>query len=129
MRNRAMPALAATICLAAFTGISAYTKEKNADEARRFLKQIPNDRKILQALNRLTFGPRPGDAQQVKTMGLKKWLDLQLHPGRIPENPTLSAKLKPLDTLDMSAGELVRNYPTPQMIRLMMNGQMPFPTD
>ena len=38
MRNRAMPALAAAICLAAFPGISAYTTEKNADEARRFLK-------------------------------------------------------------------------------------------
>src|SRR5438105_1663529 len=104
MRNRAMPALAAAICLAAFPAISAYTKEQSADDARRFLKQIPSDRRILQALNRLTFGPRPGDARQVKTMGLKKWLDLQLHPERIPENPTLSSRLKTLDTLDMSAG-------------------------
>jgi uncharacterized protein (DUF1800 family) len=129
MRNRAVLALASAICLAVLPGISAYGKKKNADEARQFLKQIPNDQKILQALNRLTFGPGPGDARQVKTMGLKKWIDLQLHPERIPENPVLTGKLKTLDTLGMSAGELVRNYPTPQMVKQMMNGQIPFPTD
>src|SRR6266850_1664664 len=115
MRNRAVLALASALCLAAFPGISAYAKKKDADEARQFFKQIPNDRKILQALNRLTFGPGPDDARQVKTIGLKKWIDLQLHPERIHENPVLTGKLTTLDTLNMSAGELVRNYPTPQM--------------
>ncbi|SPF52948.1 conserved hypothetical protein [Candidatus Sulfopaludibacter sp. SbA4] len=62
-------------------------------------------------------------------MGLKKWIDLQLHPGRIPENPVLTAKLKTLDTLAMSSTDLVRNYPTPQMVRQMVAGQVPFPSD
>jgi uncharacterized protein (DUF1800 family) len=115
--------------LAALPAVSAYAKKKNAAEAREFLKQIPDDQKILQALNRLTFGPRPGDAQTIKAMGLKKWIDGQLHPESIAENATLVEKLKTMDTLTMSASEIVRNYPTPQMVRQMVNGQMPFPTD
>jgi uncharacterized protein (DUF1800 family) len=129
MRNRVALALASALCLAAFPGISAYAGRKNASDARRFFKQLPNDRKIQQALNRLTFGPRPGDAQQVKAMGLKKWVDLQLHPERTPENPVLETKLQTLDTLKMSGSEMVRNYPTPQTVRQMVQGQIPFPQD
>ena len=129
MRNRVVLALVASLGLAAFPGISAFASKKNAGQTRQFFKQIPKDQKILQALNRLTFGPRPGDAQQVKALGLKKWIDLQLHPERIPENPVLEAKLKTLDTLNMSGSEMVRNYPTPQIVRQMVQGQVPFPSD
>ena len=75
MRNRVVLALAAALCLAAVPGISAYAKKKNAEGARQFQKQLTNDQKILQALNRLTYGPRSGDVREVKSMGLKKWID------------------------------------------------------
>src|ERR1043166_4394814 len=129
MRDRVVLALAGAICLAAFPPFPAYAGRKPRAEAREFRKQIPDDQKILQALNRLTFGPRPGDVQAVKSLGLKKWIDQQLHPESIAENSALLEKLKPMDTLQMSAGELVRNYPTPQMVRQMVNGQIPFPSD
>jgi uncharacterized protein (DUF1800 family) len=116
MRNWMVLTLAGALCLAAVP-------------ARQFQKQLAPDEKILQALNRLTFGPRSGDVQEVKAMGLKKWIDRQLHPERIPENPLLVEKLKTLETLKMSGSELVRNYPTPQMVRQMVNGQRPFPAD
>lgn len=129
MRNRVVLALACALCLAVAPGISAYARKKSAGQARQFQKQLAGDRKILQALNRLTWGPRPGDVQEVKAMGLKKWIDRQLHPEKIAENPVLSEKLTTLDTLTMSGAELVRNYPTPQMVRQMVNGQLPFPAD
>jgi uncharacterized protein (DUF1800 family) len=129
MRHRVLIALASAVCLAVFPGIAAYAKKKNADEARQFLQQIPKDQRIEQALNRLTFGARPDDAAQVKAMGLKVWIDRQLHPDRIAENPVLSEKLKTLDTLTMTGDQLVRNYPTPQMVKQMVAGQMPFPKD
>jgi hypothetical protein len=116
MRNWMVLPLAAALCLAAVP-------------PRQFQKQLDGDQKILQALNRLTFGPRPGDVQEVKAMGLKKWIERQLHPERIAENPVLVEKLEILDTLNMSGSELVRNYPTPQMVRQMVNGQLPFPSD
>ena len=81
-----------------------------------FQKKLPNDKKILHALNRLSFGPRPGDVEAVRKMGLKKWVDLQLNAGQIPENPDLLAKLKPLDTLQMTTQEMNEHYPTQQML-------------
>ena len=128
MRKHALWVLVSAVCLATFTGIAANAK-KGANDTRQFFHQISKDQRISQALNRLTFGPRPGDAAQVRAMGLKKWIELQLHPEQIPENPVLTAKLKELDTLSMSSSELVRNYPTPQLVKQMMAGQMPFPTD
>src|SRR5664280_1270623 len=128
MGNRVVLALAGGMCLATGLRISANAKQKNA-EARQFQKQLAGDQKILQALNRLTYGPRPGDVREVQSMGLKKWIERQLHPDDTPENPVLIEKLKTLDTLEMSGSELVRNYPTPEMVRQMVNGQLPFPTD
>jgi uncharacterized protein (DUF1800 family) len=121
MRKIALIALAAAVCL----GIYADTN----DPAGLFNREISKDQRVQQALNRLTFGPRTGDAAAVQAMGLKKWLDLQLHPERIAENPVLEGKLKIMDTLSMNSQELVRDYPSPQVLRLMMKGQMPYPTD
>src|SRR5882724_11574900 len=129
MRNRVVLALAALLSLAAFSGIQAADKKKAPPEPKEFTKQLPEDQKILQALNRLTFGPRPGDAADAKTMGLKKWMERELHPDEIAESPVLIEKLKFFDTLTMNSGDLVRNYPTPQMAKQMIDGRVPFPTD
>ena len=94
----------------------------------RFRTALPEDSRAAHALNRLTFGPRPGGIEQLNAIGLKAWIESQLHPDRIPENPLLAAKLEMLDTLDMSTDELVRRYPTPQMVRQMVSGRAPFPT-
>ncbi len=118
MRRRRSCALAIVLSLAA--GFSAGA-EKNA--------ALSGDQKILHALNRLTFGPRPGDIDEVKRLGLKKWIDLQLHPGRIPQSPALEAKLAPLDTLRMTPAELARHYPPPQLIKAMADGKIPYPAD
>jgi uncharacterized protein (DUF1800 family) len=117
MRRKAVAGLLAGLCLMPGWG------------AATFSKRITPDQRVQQALNRLTFGPRPGDAERVKSLGLKKWIDLQLHPERIPVDPTLEAKLKTLDTLTMTGEELVANYPSPQVAKLMVNGQLPLPTD
>jgi len=114
------------VSLCAYSGVAAYAKRTGT---ANFSKQIPKNERVLQALNRLTFGQRPGDAEQVRAMGLKKWLDLQLHPDRVAENPVLLEKLKPLDSLGMSSGELVQNYPAPQIVQQMVAGQIPFPSD
>ena len=81
-----------------------------------FHAKLDKDQQILHALGRLTYGPRPGDVAAVRQIGLKKWIDLQLHPESIPENPTLDARLAPLRSLTMTTAELTRNYPPPQII-------------
>ncbi len=37
--------------------------------------QLRGDERILQALNRFTFGPKPGDLEAVRKMGLDQWFD------------------------------------------------------
>jgi uncharacterized protein (DUF1800 family) len=84
-----------------------------------FEKKLPKNQQVLQALNRLTFGPRPGDVQAIKKLGLKKWIDLQLHPGRIAESKELEARLETLKSLHMTQAELVTAYPPRQLIQAL----------
>jgi uncharacterized protein (DUF1800 family) len=43
---------------------------------------------VLQALDRLTFGPRPGDAAHVREIGVDRWIAQQLSPERVPDQAT-----------------------------------------
>ena len=83
----------------------------------------------MHALDRLTFGPRPGDIAAVKKMGLKKWIDLQLHPDQIPESRELDKHLQPLESLRMTQADTLAEYPTPQVIRAVALGKQPPPDD
>ncbi len=105
----------------------AKKKEKAADP--RSNEQSPNDQKhAVQALNRLTFGPRPGDVQQVMAMGVDPWIDLQLHPEKIPDN-AIGTRLAAFRTLHMSGKEIAEEFPDNQMIKQVMDGKRPMPSD
>lgn len=80
------------------------------------------------ALNRLTFGPGPGDVERVQAMGVRKWIDLQLHPERIDDS-ALDARLKNYPATAMSLDDLVRKFPPPPIIRAVEAGRVPLPGD
>jgi uncharacterized protein (DUF1800 family) len=65
----------------------------------------------------------------VRKMGLKKWIEQQVHPERIPENPELAKKLGPLESLRMTEADAVRNYPPPQFVLAIARGRQPMPDD
>jgi len=116
--------------LAALAAAPATARGKaKAKSAASFQKKLNKDQQVLHALDRLTFGPRPGDFERVKKQGLKKWIDLELHPARIAENPALEAQLAPLASLRMTSLEMLQRYPTPQMIRSIAQGKQPMPDD
>ncbi len=75
---------------------------------------LTSDEAISHALNRLGFGPRPGDVDRVKQMGLAKWIDRQLHPESIDDS-ALDARLKRFPTLTMSSETLLTKFPRPQI--------------
>jgi uncharacterized protein (DUF1800 family) len=75
--------------------------ELNADEA------------IFHALNRLAYGPRPGDVERIRQMGLAKWIDQQLNPNSI-DDKALEARLEDYPTLRMSTANLIEQYPQPK---------------
>ncbi len=126
---------AIVFCLLSVTLTSGlYAKKKTQPKsalatASPTVAQMTPSQKILHALDRLTFGPRPGDMEAVTQTGLERWIEQQLHPRDIAENPLLETKLAPLDTLRMSTAELTRHYPTPQMVKLMVDGREPFPKE
>ena len=82
----------------------------------------------MHALNRLTFGPRPGDVQQVMAMGVDRWIDLQLHPEKISDT-AIESRLAPFRTLRMSSKEMVEEFPDNQMIKQVMDGKKSMPSD
>jgi uncharacterized protein (DUF1800 family) len=110
----------------ALVGAAALAAYSSVDYSK-FEKPLSKDQEILHALNRLTFGPRPGDVEAVRKMGLKKWIDQQLHPERIAENPELAQRLQPLDSLHMSAAEIATNYPPRVVVQAMSKGLLPLP--
>jgi hypothetical protein len=65
--------------------------------------------KILQTLNRLTFGPRPGDVEAVQMMGLQNWIDAQLNPQSIDDS-AVDKQIADLKLLQMSQEDLMLAY-------------------
>ena len=85
-------------------------------------------KRAVQALNRLTFGPRPGEVQQVMAMGVDRWIDLQLHPEKIPDG-AVESRLAAFPTLHMSSKEIAEEFPDNQMIKQVMDGKRSMPSD
>jgi uncharacterized protein (DUF1800 family) len=76
---------------------------------------VPNDNKtVLHVLNRIGFGPRPGDVEKVKAMGVQRYIDEQLRPERIADTG-MPARLSALETLGMSNREIAETYEVPQL--------------
>jgi uncharacterized protein (DUF1800 family) len=90
--------------------------------------QMPQDKQIIHALNRFTFGIRPGDVERVRAMGLDKWFDEQLHPDKINDSG-LEARLAPLRTIRMSSREMVQNFPPGQVLKAIETGRRSLPHD
>jgi uncharacterized protein (DUF1800 family) len=69
-------------------------------------------RAIVHVLNRIGFGPRPGDVEKVQRIGLQQYIEEQLHPDRIPDTAVI-ARLGGLPTLTMSARDIAQRYELP----------------
>jgi uncharacterized protein (DUF1800 family) len=92
------------------------------------LAPLTQQQRVLHALNRLTFGPRPGDEAAVARMGLENWFQLQLHPERI-DDAALDQRLDAFPAMRLSEAELVRSFPPPQMIRTLIKQGGGLPSD
>jgi uncharacterized protein (DUF1800 family) len=64
---------------------------------------------VVHVLNRLGYGPRPGDIDRVKQMGVTAYIEQQLHPERMPD-PTLAQRLAAFPTIGLSTQEIARDY-------------------
>jgi uncharacterized protein (DUF1800 family) len=125
--RRALRETAATGCLAlVISSLVAWplaavgqpapkSKSGSAGQKVNWKKRLGRNQKINQLLNRITFGPRPGDVERVRRMGIEAFLNQQLYPEQIDDS-AVEARLAKLPTLTMTAEELVENYPQPQNV-------------
>jgi uncharacterized protein (DUF1800 family) len=74
------------------------------------IRELNEEQAILHALNRLGFGPRPGQVEQIEKTGLENWIQSQLHPENIPD-PVVDARIAQFPTMQLSAAALLDQYP------------------
>jgi uncharacterized protein (DUF1800 family) len=81
-----------------------------ARPAKSRIAGMNQEQKILHLLNRLTYGPRPGDIEAIRQQGIDKFLEAQLHPESIDDSE-VEQRLAVLPTLQMTQAELYQFYP------------------
>jgi len=115
--------------------LSSFAAKKNPPAAQNVmvklpapprLKQIQGDQRILHALDRLTFGPRPGEMEEVKAMGLDAWIAQQLHPRTIDDS-AVEQRLQQFPAMRLTEEELTRRFPPGSIIRQVENGKISAP--
>src|SRR5277367_1969312 len=91
-------------------------------------KPLTEEERATHALNRLTFGPKPGDLERVQAMGVKKWIEMQLNPGQIDDS-LLEARLQSFPAMHLSQQDLIQSFPSAGIIRAVADGKIPLPKD
>ncbi|HEY9283200.1 MAG TPA: DUF1800 family protein, partial [Pyrinomonadaceae bacterium] len=104
----------------------AQSAQKMPAAGRKATQRPAEDQRVVHVLNRLGFGPRPGDVERVRKMGVAAYVEEQLRPERIDDSRA-EARLRDLPTLRMTTAELFAKYPQPgQLIRqLQRDGRLP----
>ncbi|HSB12317.1 MAG TPA: DUF1800 family protein [Blastocatellia bacterium] len=82
--------------------------------------RLTEDQKILHLLNRISFGPRPGDLARIKQTTIERFIDEQLHPETIDDSD-LEKRLAVLPTQRMTSAELYQFYPPLQVAEQRAN--------
>lgn len=88
--------------------------------------QLQGDARILHALNRFTFGPRPGDIGVVRSIGLDLWFEQQLHPASL-DLTDLNARLAEFPAMQWNPEDLLFRIPSNAIIRQAINGKVQVP--
>ena len=115
------------LALCASASLIAVDKGKSKSAGAGGAARMAEEQRALHALNRLTFGPRPGDVEKVRATGVDKWIEQQLSPAK--SDPALEARLAPLRTLQMSPRQMMEEFPSPLLIRAVAEGRLPMPSD
>jgi uncharacterized protein (DUF1800 family) len=77
---------------------------------------LTQEQKVIHFLNRTSFGPTREEVQKVNRLGLRAYLDEQLHPETIPD-VLMEEKLAALKTMRLNSRELIELYPPPQQAK------------
>jgi uncharacterized protein (DUF1800 family) len=110
MHKRRLTVLTLFAAVVVATGSGATAQKKDAVDLA-----ASDDRTIVHVLNRIGFGPSPSDIERVRSIGLGRFIDQQLHPERIPDND-IEARLAGFQTLQKSTQQLAQEYFVPALM-------------
>jgi uncharacterized protein (DUF1800 family) len=112
--------IAATLVSIAPIGVSAQKSGAKSPAktviARSDVRELPADQQIIQALNRLTFGAKPGDILKVRAIGLDKWIDQQLEPEKINDD-AMNVFVANYSAINQNQNDLLGQYADQQRAR------------
>ena len=92
------------------------------------VRPLTEEERAAQALNRLTFGPRPGDLERIQAIGVKKWIEMQLNPEQVDDS-LLEARLQSFPAMRLSEQDLLQEFPSGALIRAVADGKVALPSD
>ncbi len=108
MRRFIYTGLASLLLLAATTNGRAQEDPERKTSAGQ-QTGLSEDQRVHHFLNRFTLGATPALMAEVKTKGMRKWLEEQLKGDR-PEPESLKQVLGKLPSLEMTLGEIADEY-------------------
>ncbi|MDQ3012432.1 MAG: DUF1800 domain-containing protein, partial [Acidobacteriota bacterium] len=99
------------------TVVKAATENARSRRASGAISSLTDDQKVLHLLNRAGFGPRPGDIERIKRIGIEQYLSQQLHPEDLTDD-FLDRPLQALNTMQMTSPEIAQNFlpPPPRLV-------------
>jgi len=118
-------------------GLSAPATPQNATQKKPLnsatkrqpqLAPLTDRQRALHALDRLTFGPRPGEVEVVLTKGLDSWIEDQLHPESIDDS-AINPRLASYATTRLNSKQLAQAFPSDGVIRQIIAGKRQIPDD
>jgi uncharacterized protein (DUF1800 family) len=108
------------------TGVGAQRVGGARLPVEKHAKPLTEQEKVLQALNRFTFGPRPEDVAAVESVGLQRWFEMQLHPERVDDS-AFGVEMGQFPAMGLTQDQLKERFPSSAMIRQMskLGGAVP----
>lgn len=107
--GRAWIVLAMAAATACTPGAAALTSGAAPAPSSR---ELNGEEQARHVLNRLAFGPRPGDVARVQALGVDRWIAAQLDPARL-DDASMDQWLSAFPAVHRSADELLRESPPP----------------
>ncbi len=92
------------------------------------LTPLSERERVLQLLDRFTFGERPGEVDRVLALGADNWLAQQLAPETVNDS-VCDKRLQQYPTLSMSPAQALSVFPDRPQVSAVAEGKAPYPSD
>lgn len=125
--NRVPSCVVMLLCVAGGANAAGGTAHRDIDASAAALPMLSSvaareqtaDQQVPHAINRLTFGARPGDTERVRAMGVDRWIAQQLEPSQTATGHDAAIAAR-YPVLGMSIRTLLREYPPNPVLRRML---------